>query len=305
VVDGSTVWVSGTGGSFARTGDGGKNWQWSRVAGCEDLDFRSIAAFSDKVAVIANAGSPATILKTVDGGASWKKTFADDSGTLFFDAMAFWDGTAGICLGDPLGGACCMLATDDAGETWSRMPEGSLPGMAEGEAHFAASGTCIAAFGKSGLCFVSGGLVSRYFRSADRGKSWLVRDLPLMHGTASRGAFSVVVIGERDAAVVGGDYAQPELNVDTVAWTADGGLSWQPAAGFPPGGYNSCIACAAVAGDTVLVATGTQGSHASADGGRTWTMLDPEPFNAVAFGKDGSSGWAVGTDGRVSMIVLA
>jgi hypothetical protein len=90
------------------------------------------------------------------------------------------------------------------------------------------------------------------------------------------------------------------LDVGTAAWTADGGRTWNPATSFPPGGYNSCVACAAGPAVRVLVATGTQGSHASVDGGRTWSLLGAEPFNAVAFTRDGTRGWAAGTDGRVS-----
>jgi len=304
VVSEGVAWASGTGGRFARTTDGGAAWEWSSVPGHEDLDFRTIMAFSDTSAIIMNAGPPATILKTVDGGRAWKPAYRDESGKVFFDSAAFWDSRSGVALSDPLEDGCCILRTADGGESWERIPAAGLPKMVEGESFFAASGSCIAAFGSDGLCFVSGGQAARAFLSLDRGKSWRTAALPIMSGTATQGAFSIAALNEGGAfCVVGGDYAKPELNVGTAAYSPDGGLSWRAADAFPPSGYNSCVACLPGTGGLRLLACGTQGSNLSADGGRTWSTLDTESFNVLAFEKTGACGWAAGSDGRIARII--
>src|ERR1700744_572242 len=72
VVDDSVAWISGSRGTIAITRNGGRDWAWSQVKGFEKSDFRDIEAFSDKEAVIMSSGTPALILKTVDGGKNWQ-----------------------------------------------------------------------------------------------------------------------------------------------------------------------------------------------------------------------------------------
>src|ERR1700731_4933820 len=71
VVDDNVAWISGSKGYIAITIDGGKNWNWQQVKGFEKSDFRDIEAFSDKEAIIMSSGTPALILKTIDGGINW------------------------------------------------------------------------------------------------------------------------------------------------------------------------------------------------------------------------------------------
>ena len=67
-VNDRVAWVSANKGTIARTVDGGKTWVYSQVTGAEKLEFRSVYAFDEASAVIANVGSPAYIFKTDDGG---------------------------------------------------------------------------------------------------------------------------------------------------------------------------------------------------------------------------------------------
>jgi photosystem II stability/assembly factor-like uncharacterized protein len=52
------------------------------------------------------------------------------------------------------------------------------------------------------------------------------------------------------------------------------------------------------------VAVGTSGSHASRDDGHTWSPLDRENYNAVGFAPTGE-GWAVGPKGRIARFAKA
>lgn len=73
VVNNNVVWVSGSAGSVGKSLDGGITWHWITVAGFEKSDFRDIEAFDDKTALIMGITQPAVILKTKDGGISWRK----------------------------------------------------------------------------------------------------------------------------------------------------------------------------------------------------------------------------------------
>ena len=71
VVDDSVAWVSGIKGVVGKSTNGGIKWTFTQVKGFEKWDFRSLYAFNSNEAVIANAGSPAHILRTNDGGKNW------------------------------------------------------------------------------------------------------------------------------------------------------------------------------------------------------------------------------------------
>jgi photosystem II stability/assembly factor-like uncharacterized protein len=91
VVDDQTIWVSGSRGTIARSTDGGKTFGYQQLKGYEKSDFRDIEAFDDKRAIIMSSGTPALILKTTDGGQSWKEVFRQNDSAYFLDAMDFWD----------------------------------------------------------------------------------------------------------------------------------------------------------------------------------------------------------------------
>src|ERR1700748_207636 len=72
VVNDKIAWVSGSKGTIAITKDAGKTWAWQQIKGFEQSDFRDIQAFSDKEAIVMSSGTPALILKTLDGGSTWQ-----------------------------------------------------------------------------------------------------------------------------------------------------------------------------------------------------------------------------------------
>jgi len=71
----TVVWVSGSNGTVGKSTDGGKTWRWLIVTGYEKRDFRDIKAFDSSTAIIMAVDKPAYLLKTVDGGTTWKKVF--------------------------------------------------------------------------------------------------------------------------------------------------------------------------------------------------------------------------------------
>ncbi|HRQ51787.1 MAG TPA: oxidoreductase, partial [Agriterribacter sp.] len=191
VVDNKVIWVSGSNGTIGSSADGGRTWKWMQVKGFEKNDFRDIEAFDAATAVVMSIAEPAYILKTNNGGNTWKVVFEDKRKGMFLDAMEFWNEQSGIVIGDPLDGKIFIARTFDGGDTWQGLPEQNYPVAKPGEAMFAASGTNIRALSKKEACFVTGGTVSRLFI---RNKTI---DLPLLQGRETTGANAIAVYNNK------------------------------------------------------------------------------------------------------------
>jgi photosystem II stability/assembly factor-like uncharacterized protein len=293
------AWASGAGGTVLRTTDG-EHWEKIAVDGGEALDFRDVEALSSDVLVLmaAGPGNQSRIYRSTDAGASWRPFHTNPEPTGFYDAIAFWDAKNGIVVGDPVDGRFRIRTTTDGGLTWYVPKDGVMPPALEGEGAFAASGTCLfARKGERDAWFVTGGArVSRVFHTADRGITWTVSEAPVPAGTASSGLFSVAFLDAKRGVVTGGDYKQPAFAGLNGARTEDGGKTWTPAP-LSKTGFFSAVAAAPGAAPRLL-AVGLAGTAESLDAGKTWKVLDTTPYNAVAFGPDGS-GWAEGPKGAI------
>jgi photosystem II stability/assembly factor-like uncharacterized protein len=299
VVSEKIIWASGTGGTFLRTIDGGKNWTIGKVPDAEKLDFRDVKAFDANTAYLLSigAGESSRIYKTNDGGRSWKLQFKNTNERAFFDAFAFWDKNNGIAMSDPVEGKYILISTSDGGQNWKFVATEKMPRAKTGEAAFAASGTCILSHGKNNVWLVSGGQDARVFRSDNRGQSWFVADTPMPKGTAGSGIFSIAMFDSKSGAIVGGDYEKPKEITNNLAFTNDGGKIWTIGKGL--NGYRSSVA---YVDKKTLIAVGSSGSDISNDGGKTWKNIDKENYNAVqAQGKNAI--WAVGANGLVAKFV--
>ncbi|MFI5221769.1 MAG: WD40/YVTN/BNR-like repeat-containing protein, partial [Bacteroidia bacterium] len=168
VVDDKTIWVSGSRGTIAKSVDGGKTFSFQQLKGYEKSDFRDIEAFDDKRAIIMSSGTPAFILKTIDGGQTWKEVYKNTDTAYFLDAMDFWNDKKGMLVGDPVNGHFLLLQTNDGGETWQQLDTSKTPKAFPGEAVFAASGTSLKCWGKNEFGFVTGGKESRFIFSSKR-----------------------------------------------------------------------------------------------------------------------------------------
>ncbi len=306
VVDEKIIWASGTGGTVLRTIDGGKNWSVIKVADAEKLDFRDIEAFDADTAYILSIGTgeSSRIYKTIDGGKTWKLQFKNTNPKAFFDALAFWDKTHAMAMSDPVDGKFPLLETSD-GEIWNLLDKtlvadykGMMAIAKNGEAAFAASGTCLLTQGKNNIFLVSGGADARVFRSSNRGLSWTAAETPIIKGTAGSGIFSIAMRDSKNGVIVGGNYEKPNEINNNLAFTKDGGKTWNLSKGL--NGYRSGVT---YIDKKTIIAVGSSGSDISTDGVKTWKNLDKENFNSVqAKGKNAI--WAVGANGLVSKFTL-
>jgi photosystem II stability/assembly factor-like uncharacterized protein len=300
VVSEKVIWASGTGGTIIKTADGGKNWNVIKIPDADKLDFRDIEAFDENTAYVLSIGNgeASRIYKTTDGGKNWKLQFQNTNEKAFFDALAFWDSKNGMAMSDPVDGKYLLLKTTD-GENWKIADNEKMAKTKDGEAAFAASGTCLLTSGKNDIFLVSGGNDARVFRSNDRGLGWFVSDTPFVKGTAGSGIFSIAMFDKSNGVIVGGNYEKPDETNNNLAFTKDGGKSWTISKGL--NGYRSGVD---FVDKKTIIAVGSNGSDLSTDGGKTWKNLDKENYNAVrAKGKNAI--WAVGAKGLVSKFTSA
>ncbi|MDI1241893.1 MAG: glycosyl hydrolase [bacterium] len=295
VVSEKAIWASGTGWTIIRTVDGGKAWDVITVPGADKLDFRDIEAFDANTAYILSIGNGADsrIYKTIDGGKTWKEQFRNANEKAFFDAIACWDAKNCIAMSDPVDGHYELINTTDGG-TWKPIVSNQLPAAKDGEAAFAASGTCLYINPANGDVFlVSGGSDARVFKSTDRGSSWTTATTPIVKGTAGSGIFSIAFRNALHGTIVGGNYEKPREAVNAIAFTRDGGKTWYAGEGLS--GYRSGVT---YVDDKAVIAVGTRGADISSDRGRTWKKVGDENLNAVV-AKGKKAVWAVGPKGLV------
>jgi photosystem II stability/assembly factor-like uncharacterized protein len=297
VVSEKIVWSSGTGGTVINTADGGKTWKIMAVPGAEKLDFRDVEAFDANTAYVLSIGNgdSSRIYKTIDGGTSWKLQFTNKNEKAFFDAIACWDAANCVAMSDPVDGRYLLISTTD-GQNWTQPGTDKkvvTPPAVEGEAAFAASGTCLIAQGATGLFLVSGGKDARVFSSNNRGSRWSVAETSFVKGTAGSGIFSIAMLDEKNGVMVGGNYEKPDDAGNNLAFTINGGWNWTLAEGLS--GYRSGVA---YIDEKTIIAVGTNGTDISYDRGGVWRKMGTENLNAVA-AKGRKAVWAVGPKGLI------
>jgi photosystem II stability/assembly factor-like uncharacterized protein len=295
------VWASGSHGVALRSIDDGRTWSRLTVPGSDDLDFRGVVAFNDKIAYLmaSGEGEKSRLYKTVDGGANWELQFKGANAAFFLDSIACLSETKCFALGDPIDGKFVILKTTN-GRHWSQIPSANLPAALAKEGAFAASNSNLLVVSEDEFYFVTGGFAARVLHTADAGKSWSAASAPIAGDNASSGIFAMQRASDGRLLVVGGDYASPATAFRIAASSSDGGKTWQPAA-HQPAGYRSGVA--ALDADEIL-ATGTNGSDRSVDAGVHWKSVSTLPLNAI-FALDSHHVWAAGPNGTVARFVAA
>jgi photosystem II stability/assembly factor-like uncharacterized protein len=304
VVNNNVVWVSGSNGMVGRSNNGGKNWNWFTVKGFEKTEFRDIEAFDANTAVImaipsTSVPEPAHLLKTTDGGESWKVVYENKTKGMFLDAMDFVGNDYGIVVGDPIDNKIFIAETFDGGSTWNELDsEGKRPRADSGEAFFASSGTNIRLMIDKRFFLVSGGSKSRLITR------FTANDLPVIQGKESTGANSIDVYdkgngkGSNRLVIVGGDF-MADSSVNKNCFTSnDGGKTWK-APKTPPHGYRSCVEFLS---EKDLLSCGLNGVDYSGDGGKNWIWISKEGFHVCRIAKMGNAIYLAGGNGKIGKI---
>jgi photosystem II stability/assembly factor-like uncharacterized protein len=245
--------------------------QWTLVYTNPDKEgFWDAVAFSDRRNGFL-LGDPVNgrfvLLRTEDGGATWKPIQSADLSAGGQKLGAFAASNSAMALNGPVLGPVWAPWFGTGGPAGPLMYRGGIDctmGMAHSDLE---------------------GCLSRW--DFQHGK------LPMAGADASSGVFSLALRNGQHGVVVGGDYAKPIESTGTAAWTADGGKTWT-AAEKPPQGYRSAVAWDADV--KVWIAVGTNGSDISYDDGKTWSPLDNGNWNAL------SLPWVVGPEGRIAKL---
>lgn len=303
IPDDNAVWVTGNNGYVGRSVNGAKSFEWLQVPGYERQDFRDVEAFDSNTALIMAVAEPALILKTSDGGKSWKRVFEDTATGMFLDAMDFAeDRQHGIVIGDPMQQHVFLAVTEDGGDHWKALDPSATAEAVDSEAFFAASGTNVRliwdpAVEMADLLYVSGGKRSRLFINNEP------FDIPIIQGKSTTGANSIVVPDSTGAIIVGGDFSNDTLRTNNCVLvkfdytTKEVTFETPPE---PPHGYRSCVALAGKR----LISCGTSGVDLSDDGGQHWQLITRQSFHVARAARDGKKIILAGPRGTIALLLF-
>jgi hypothetical protein len=161
----NTLWVSGTKGTvlLGKTTNNNSFQFDTCKTGFYNKDFRDIWALDENIAVAMSIADSAVVIKTTDGGKTWRTVYTDETPGIFLDVIEIDPKTGvGIILGDPLLDNSKIISeqsnpvktitqkhfkallTVDFGNSWIDIPAGewNLP-VDTLESFFAASGTSL------------------------------------------------------------------------------------------------------------------------------------------------------------------
>lgn len=301
----NAIWVSGSKGWVGRSINGGKDWTFKQVPGHETRDFRTLHAFDARHAIIANAGTPAYILRTSDGGASWQQVYENTDSAAFIDGTDFWNNKHGMMYGDPINGRMLLLYTKDGGKTWKECK--NSPQMGEGEASFAASGTNISCFRHGAVLVAAGGKTSKLYMSRSRGRRWRSIPTPMLATSESTGIFSLMnsnIVGHYF--IAGGDYRNDTLRTANFFYSLDKGKTWK-APETTTRGYRECLALiydgSKKEKPKAMFAVGPSGIDISTDDGVNWKPLsDEKGFHVIKPSRDHNFMFLAGSNGKLAIM---
>lgn len=311
VVNNDIIWVSGSSGSVGKSLDGGGTWKWITVPGYEKRDFRDIEAFDDTTAIIMGVAEPAVILKTKDGGKTWKKVFEDNRKGMFLDAMDFREESKamplGIVVGDPINNHLFYAYTIDGGDTWKANETDSSQLLEADEAMFASSGTNVkfTSFADEKyppVLLVTGGKRSG-IRDISATAKRLNTTLSLTQGLQSTGANSIAIdAAEKKAVIVGGDFSKDSIATGNCVLISFGkNKNTMTAPKTSPHGYRSCVI---YLNKKDLLTCGTSGIDISKDGGKNWKLVSKDSFHVCQKAKNGNAVFLAGSNGRIAQLIF-
>src|SRR5918996_1389785 len=286
------VVLAGAGALTTLGAAGGPGYEWQLTPTGSAARLRGVSAISAQIAW--TSGSLGTVLRTVDGGASWQNVSPPGTAKLQFRDIEAFDDDRAVILSIGPGTDSRIYVTEDGGQSWTLAFLNTDP-----NAFYA----CIAFFDEKrglGLSDPVGGRF-RIIATEDGGRSWSVvaadmpPALPAEFAFAASGQCVVTDHGHRAWFAAGGDFLLPSASPDMLASTDDGGTSWRLVAAAP-NEYRSGAAW--VTGSSAVV-VGPTGSDASFDSGQTWQGFDDGSFDTVECAHTGAC-WASGEAGRVA-----
>ncbi|WP_235023780.1 WD40/YVTN/BNR-like repeat-containing protein [Streptomyces sp. WAC05374] len=244
-----------------------------------EVRFRGLAAVSRSTAWVA--GSKGTVLRTLDGGRSWRNVSPPGAEALEFRDVEAFDGRRAVVLAIGEGEASRIYRTDDGGASWTESFRNT-----DARAFY----DCVTFFDSRHGLAMSDPVDGKYriLSTGDGGRTWTVLPdsgmpaaLPGEAGFAASGQ-CLVSSGPRDVWLATGGGATAR-----VLHSADRGLTWTAAESTIPAGdpARGVFALAfrdrthglAVGGDYRTGQASPRAGAVSRDGGRTWRQAHTPP----------------------------
>jgi photosystem II stability/assembly factor-like uncharacterized protein len=263
---------------------GGGAMRWVEQPSGTRASLRGVSAVSDRVAWASGSGG--TVLRTVDGGATWRRDSVPGAGALDFRDVhaASADEAWVVSAGEAEKGLARIYHTRDAGRSWTLQYADSTPGM-----FFDAISFWDAEHGIAVSDPVDGRFV--VVRTDDGGRRW-TRVPPAGIPPTQPGEAAFAAGGTCLSVAPGGHawFGTGGTSGSRVYHSADGGRTWSVAAVPVDAGTESAGVFAvafrdashgvALGGDYRKAREGERNASRTADGGRTWT---PAPRTAAGY----------------------
>ncbi|WP_407698554.1 WD40/YVTN/BNR-like repeat-containing protein [Streptomyces calvus] len=253
---------------------------WSlKDTGTPDVRFRGLSAVSRDTAWLA--GTRGTVLRTTDGGRSWRNVSPPGAGELQFRDVEAFDARRAVVLAIGEGEASRVYRTDDGGATWTESFRNT-----DARAFY----DCLTFFDHRHGLAMSDPVDGRFriLSTRDGGRSWTVLPdagmPPALEGEAGFAASGQCLVssGQKDVWLATGGAARAR-----VLHSADRGRTWTAADAPIPGGdpARGVFALAfrdrahglAVGGDFRPDQASSDAAAHTADGGRTWQPAGTSP----------------------------
>jgi photosystem II stability/assembly factor-like uncharacterized protein len=153
------------------------------------------------------------------------------------------------------------------------------------------------------IWFATGGKAARVFHSPDRGKTWEVAATPILHGPESAGIFSIAFRDALHGIIAGGDYKHPKDDGPNLAFTSDGGKTWQLSSVHPQAYFSAVTYDRKVRDRVLLVAQDFLLDLRLPNHPHRITPNRPPDaaFNAIASDLEGGA-FVVGTKGSIAHV---
>lgn len=306
-INDESAWACGNGGTVLKLSNRGATAVLCKVQRLEQSDFRAIHAWDSQRCIVATAGQPACIAKTMDGGITWQIVFESNFAESFINGMKFTDGQHGIAFGDPVQGRLEIFITADGGSSWKTLPPDRCPVVDTGEAGFAASNSSIALYddrvwiglgGRNGNARLIHCSIPNFQIGSVSNWQWESLDIASIKSGPSSGIFSIGLNGTTGW-LVGGDYQQPDNSVLVAAFSSDRGVTWKKPSSWPRG-FRSCVI--PIPSQKSWLAVGPTGTDIVKEN-RQWEPLSDIGFHSVVVTPSGAI-WASGSDGRIGRLSL-
>ncbi|MFD8430854.1 MULTISPECIES: WD40/YVTN/BNR-like repeat-containing protein [Streptomyces] len=247
--------------------------------GVSDVRFRGLAAVSRHTAWVA--GTRGTVLRTTDGGRTWRDVSPPGAGDLEFRDVEAFDARRAVALSIGEGEASRVYRTEDGGATWTESFRNT-----DARAFY----DCLTFFDRRHGLAMSDPVDGKFriLSTSDGGRSWQVLpDVGMPAAQAGEAGFAasgqcLVSAGPRDVWLATGGAAHAR-----VLHSADRGLTWtatgapvpagDPARGVFALAFRDRAHGLAVGGDYRPGQASPRAAARTTEAGRTWHPADRPP----------------------------